>query len=85
MCEDADDELSDDGNLLLVIFDALDSLSEDWTRLRDLIDALLEVVWSVKGYKILWVKLFLRPDQLRDLGLRFVELPKLIAGAATLS
>ena len=39
----------------------------------------------MKGYKSIRLKLFLRPDQLRDLGLRFVELPKLIAGAATLS
>lgn len=84
-CERVDDQLSNKGGLLLIIFDALDSLSEDWVRLRDLIDALLEVAWSIKGYKSLRVKLFLRPDQLRDLGLRFVELPKLIAGAATLN
>lgn len=84
-CEDADDELQETGNRLLIIFDALDGLSEDWTRLRELIDGLLEVAWAIRGYRSLRVKLFLRPDQLRDLGLRFVELPKLIAGAASLT
>jgi hypothetical protein len=84
-CEEADDRLTESEGLLLVVFDALDSLSENWVRLRDLIDALLEVSWSLRGYKSVRVKLFLRPDQLRDLNLRFVELPKLIAGAATLT
>ena len=70
---------------LLVVFDALDSLAVDWERLRRLLDGLLEVVWSLRGYSAVRSKLFMRPDQLRDLGLRFVELPKLIAGATNLT
>lgn len=70
--------------LVVVLFDALDSLSIEWARLRDLTDALLQVAWGVRGYKSIRTKLFLRPDQIEDLGLRFIELPKLISGATTL-
>jgi hypothetical protein len=84
-CYLLDQQLAAGKRRVLVIFDALDGLAEDWSRLRGLIDSLLEVAWSVRGYNSLRVKLFLRPDQMRDLGLRFVELPKLIAGATNLS
>ncbi|MDR3537565.1 MAG: hypothetical protein P4L71_13795 [Acetobacteraceae bacterium] len=69
---------------VVVLFDALDSLAIDWARLRDLTDSLLQVAWGVRGYKSIRTKLFLRPDQIQDLGLRFIELPKLISGATTL-
>ena len=84
-CETADKKLEETDKTVLVVFDALDSLALDWERLRQLTDALLEVAWSTRGYSSVRVKLFLRPDQLRDMGLRFVELPKLIAGAANLT
>lgn len=84
-CEEADEQLTNKGKVVLVIFDALDSLALDWERLRNLTDALLEVAWATRGYKSIRVKLFMRPDQLRDIGLRFVELPKLIAGATNLT
>jgi hypothetical protein len=83
-CADADQKAQSGGKKVLILFDALDALSEDWTRLRDLIDALLEVSWSIRGYRSIRAKLFLRPDQMRDLGLRFVELPKMMAGATNL-
>ena len=83
-CERGDRKLSKKRSKVLVVFDALDGLAVEWERLRRLIDALLEVAWSTRGYESLRVKLFLRPDQLRDLGLRFVELPKLLAGATNL-
>ena len=83
-CEAADRRVADKGKKVLVIFDALDSIAMDWERLRDLTDALLEVAWSTRGYKAVRLKLFLRPDQMRDLGLRFVELPKLVSGATNL-
>ncbi|MDP1869199.1 MAG: hypothetical protein Q8L13_23030 [Bradyrhizobium sp.] len=84
-CELADRGLAKKGQKVLVIFDALDSIAMDWERLRALTDALLEVAWSTRGYRALRLKLFLRPDQMRDLGLRFVELPKLVAGATNLN
>ncbi|MGF6900939.1 hypothetical protein [Paraburkholderia sp. GAS348] len=81
----ADNMLLDKGLTVIVLFDALDSLSSDWERLRRLIDSLLEVAWYARSSRSLRVKLFLRPDQMSDLGLRFVELPKLLAGAARLT
>jgi hypothetical protein len=84
-CEEADQRVAQKGQKVLVIFDALDSIAMDWERLRDLTDALLEVAWSTRGYRAIRLKLFLRPDQMRDLGLRFVELPKLVSGATNLN
>jgi hypothetical protein len=81
----ADAMVRNRNRLAVVLFDALDSLAIEWGRLRDLIDALLQVAWGVRGYRSIRAKLFLRPDQVDDLGLRFIELPKLISGATTLS
>ena len=83
-CAAADRKLAENGGKVVVIFDALDALAIEWDRLRNLTDALLEVAWSMRGYNAVRVKLFLRPDQIRDLGLRFVELPKLLSGATNL-
>ena len=80
----ADLKLRERKQIALVIFDALDGLALDWSRLRDLTDALLQVAWSVRGFRAIRAKLFLRPDQMEDLGLRFIELPKMLSGASTL-
>jgi hypothetical protein len=68
----------------LVIFDALDTLSNNWSRLTSLTDALFEAVWSLRAYKNIKAKIFIRPDQLNDEGLKFVELPKLRSGRVEL-
>jgi hypothetical protein len=82
--EEIDDELTANGETLLIVFDALDALSEDWGRLSGLIDALMRSVWELRGFNAIRAKLFMRPDQLSELTLRFVELPKLRSGAAKL-
>lgn len=69
---------------VLVLFDALDALAFEHERLRKLLDALLQVTWSMRSYKSIRLKLFLRDDQVQQLGLRFIELPKLLAGATRL-
>src|SRR5690606_31011783 len=56
-----------------------------WPRRCVLTQALLEVVWSMRAWRSVRPKLFLRPDQLEDEGLRFVELPKQRTGAVRLS
>lgn len=38
---EVDDELTERGETLLIVFDALDAISEDWGRLSRLIDALM--------------------------------------------
>ncbi|WP_108260460.1 hypothetical protein [Mangrovicoccus ximenensis] len=81
---EVDDELTNRGETLLIVFDALDAISEDWGRLSGLIDALMRSVWELRGFNAIRAKLFMRPDQLSELTLRFVELPKLRSGAAKL-
>ena len=82
--ERVDDYLVARGETLLIVFDALDGLSEDWGRLSGLVDALMRSVWELRGFNAIRAKLFMRPDQLSELTLRFVELPKLRSGAAKL-
>lgn len=69
---------------VLVVFDALDTVGRTWDRRRFLTESLLEVAWATRGYRNIKVKLFLRPDQIDDDALRFVELPKLRTGAVRL-
>jgi hypothetical protein len=83
-CAKADRRLTQRRKKLVIVFDALDSIAIEWDRLRELTDSLLEVAWSIRGYRSVRAKLFMRPDQMRDLGLRFVEIPKLVAGATNL-
>ncbi|AUB80147.1 hypothetical protein [Candidatus Thiodictyon syntrophicum] len=72
------------GKSLLVVYDALDTVARTWPRRRLLTETLLEVVWAMRAYRAIRLKLFLRPDQLDDDALRFVELPKLRTGAIRL-
>ena len=73
------------GKTLLIVYDALDMVAMNWPRRRLLTEALLEVVWSMRAYTGIKLKLFLRPDQIDDDALRFVELPKLRTGAVRLA
>lgn len=82
---EVDDILTNKGETLLIVFDALDAISEDWGRLSGLVDALMRSVWELRGFNAIRAKLFMRPDQLSELTLRFVELPKLRSGAAKLA
>lgn len=82
---EVDDYLSSRDETLLIVFDALDAISDDWGRLSGLIDALMRSVWELRGFNSIRAKLFMRPDQLSELTLRFVELPKLRSGAAKLA
>ena len=82
---EADQKLGKSGETLLIVYDALDTVATSWPRRRLLTQALLEVVWAMRAYRSIRLKLFLRPDQLEDDELHFVELPKLRAGAVRLA
>ena len=75
-----DDYLVEKSNIVLIIFDAMDALAYEHNRLEKLLDSLFKVAWSMKSYKAIRLKLFLRHDQISQLNFRFVELPKLRAG-----
>lgn len=77
--------LRNEGKTLLVVYDALDTVARTWPRRRLLTEALLEVVWAMRAYRAIKTKLFLRPDQIEDDALHFVELPKLRTGAVRLT
>ena len=68
----------------LVLFDALDTLSREWAQLTKLTDALFEACWMLRARRRIRAKVFIRPDQLNDEGLKFVELPKLRSGRVEL-
>ncbi|MGD0961301.1 MAG: hypothetical protein ABSB19_15950, partial [Methylomonas sp.] len=72
-----DEKLTASGNTLLITFDALDTISKEWKRSSLLIDALFEVIWSLRARRSIRAKIFIRPEQLNDETLNFVELPKL--------
>lgn len=75
-----DDKITASGRVLLVTFDALDTLSRDWNRASRLLDGLFEAVWSLRARRSIRAKIFIRPEQLNDDTLDFVELPKLRSG-----
>ena len=72
------------GQMLLVVYDALDMVATSWPRRRLLTEGLIEVAWAMRAFRAIKLKLFLRPDQIDDDALRFVELPKLRTGAVRL-
>ena len=82
---DADKTLSKSNQKLLLVFDALDTLSTDWPQLRMLTKALLEVTYAMRSYRSLRMKLFLRPEQLDAPAIGFTDLSKLKAGKIDLS
>jgi hypothetical protein len=79
-----DKELTASDRTLLITFDALDTASKEWKRSSLLIDALFEVIWSLRARRSICAKIFIRPEQLDDDTLSFVELPKLRSGRVEL-
>jgi hypothetical protein len=80
-----DAAFSEERRRFLLVFDALDTLSNEWPKLRILTRALLEVTYAMRSYRSLRLKLFLRPEQLDDPGVGFTDLSKLKAAKIDLS
>jgi hypothetical protein len=76
-----DDKLQLIGKRLVIVFDALDRLSNDWTKLRQRTTSLLETLLALRAYRAVRFKLFLRPEQLDSVPTAFTDLSKLKAGA----
>ncbi|EPE7165735.1 hypothetical protein ACSMAE_003095 [Cronobacter sakazakii] len=75
--EDLDNELQSRKDKVIIVFDALDKLSKEWGRSTKLLDSLFEVVWDLRIRRNITAKIFIRPEQLNDEALSFVEIPKL--------
>lgn len=80
-----DAELDAQGKSLLLLFDALDRLADEWSRIRPLARALLQLALDVRSTRRIRFKLFLRPDMLVDREIiGFPDASKLLARRAEL-
>lgn len=78
--QQADATLDAGGETLVILFDALDRLAEDWQRIRPLAKALLQVALELRSTRRIRFKLFMRPDMLQDPEItRFPDASKLLA------
>lgn len=77
----AADEYREQNNLpLVVLFDALDTLANDWAQIRLRTEGLLRLAVLAKGLRATHIKIFMRPDQFADAQLfRFPDASKLRA------
>jgi hypothetical protein len=82
----ADQRFEKTGSTLLVLFDALDRLADDWQHIRPLAKGLLQVALEVRSTKNIRCKVYVRPDMLRDEEITsFPDFSKLEAGKAVLT
>lgn len=61
-----DDHLANNGQQLLVVFDALDRLGKDWPSIRALSTALLRLAVGLQSFGAIRAKIFMRVDQFSD-------------------
>lgn len=80
-----DEELDGKGESLLVLFDALDRLADEWAQIRPLARALLQLSLDLRSTRRIRFKIFLRPDMLQDREIiGFPDASKLLARKADL-
>lgn len=81
-----DADLSKAGITLLVLFDALDRLADDWPGIRPLAKSLLQVALDMRSLRSVRLKLFVRPDMLEDKEIiAFPDSSKLLARRVSLA
>ena len=86
LLEQADQDLDARGETLLILFDALDRLAEDWTHINPLAKALFQVALDARSTKRIRFKIFVRPDILQDSAITgFPDFSKLLAHKAALN
>jgi len=61
-----DDELANQGKTILILFDALDRLADDWQSIRRLTTALMKRALGLRSFHSFRTKIFIRPDQYSD-------------------
>jgi hypothetical protein len=84
--EAADRKLADNGRSLLVLFDALDRMADDWLHVHPLAKSLLQVALDMRSTRAIRCKVFVRPDLLQDPNVTsFADYSKLLANKASLA
>lgn len=81
----ANNQALDENRYYLILFDALDRLSTDWSLMDKMVRDLLRVVLWLKPYQRLSAKVFLREDQLDRTVTDFPDASKLLSTKAELS
>jgi hypothetical protein len=82
----ADKVLDKEGTTLVVLFDALDRLSDEWSRIRPLAKALLQLALNMRATRRIRLKVFVRPDMLQDREIiGFPDASKLLGRKASLA
>ncbi|MDP2064440.1 MAG: hypothetical protein U1E02_34500 [Hydrogenophaga sp.] len=66
MLSQLDDQLSQKREHLLVVFDALDRLAQDWGTIRELTRALLRLAIGLQSFESIRTKIFMRIDLFSD-------------------
>jgi hypothetical protein len=66
LMRDADAFMVGSGKRLLLVFDALDRLADEWSTTRSLTQALLRRALAARSYRAIRLKLFMRLDQFAD-------------------
>lgn len=61
-----DDHLASKKQYLLIVFDALDRLAQDWTTIRELTRALLRLAIGLQSFESIRAKIFMRVDMFSD-------------------
>lgn len=83
--EEMNSRLKTNNQSLLILFDALDRLADDWDQIRPLVKGLLQVALDLRSTSQIRCKIYLRPDILRDSQVtQFPDFSKLLAGKASL-
>lgn len=84
--EAADKRLADKGETLLVLFDALDRMADDWQHVHQQARGLLQVALDMRSMRAIRCKVFARPDLLQDANVTsFADYSKLLANKASLA
>lgn len=77
---ECDRELAERKQMLLLVFDSLDRLAEDWDRIRQILSAALKIGLECRTRRAIRFKFFLRPEMVEqdDAIWRFTDSSKLL-------
>jgi len=83
---DADSKLNAKNQTIVILFDALDRLADDWANIRPLVKGLFQVAQDLRSTRRIRFKIFVRPDMLQDKAIiGFPDASKLLARKAWLT
>lgn len=85
IAESTDELLARDEKYGLVVFDALDRTSNDWSTMNSIVRDLLRVALWLRDFSRLRAKLFLRTDQMERSVTSFVDASKIVATKVNLT